>query len=102
MSTAATLLFTMLPGPDRKRRPSTYRYKLTHLNPHPGEPGCSMLWDVAGGRLPYQIALERAESGELRWHCTCADAVYRGENAPYVCKHVRGLLDLGRRDNAAA
>ena len=28
-------------------------------------------------------------------HCTCPDAVYRGEaRAAYRCKHVRGLLDL--------
>ena len=99
---APTVLFARLPGPDRKRHLSTYRFRLTYTNPVPGEPGCSMLWEVAGGRLTYQVALERAESGEMRWHCTCADAVYRGENLPHVCKHVRGLLDLGRRGDGAA
>jgi len=76
---------------------STVRHKLTYTNPTAGEPGCSMLWEVAGGRLVYQVALERPESGEPRWHCTCADAVYRGEDAPHVCKHVRGLIEIGRR-----
>ena len=54
-----------------------------------------MTWDVSGGRLPYQIALERTESGAVRWHCGCADAVYRGERvAEHRCKHVSGLLEL--------
>ncbi len=97
-----TVLFALLPGPDRKRHPSTYRYKLTYSTSHPGEQGCAMLWEVAGGRGVYQVALERTESGDLRWHCTCADAVYRGENAPHVCKHIRGIVELGRRDGAAA
>jgi len=61
-----------------------------------------MLWEVLGGRLDYQIALERAESGDLRWHCTCADAVYRGEyDSRHVCKHVRGLKELGRQNRSA-
>src|SRR5579872_7400281 len=92
----------VLPGPTRKRMPSPYRYRLTYRNPHPGEPGCALLWEIAGGRLPYQIALERGRRGDLRWHCTCADAVYRGENEPHVCKHVRGLRELGRRPTAEA
>jgi hypothetical protein len=55
-----------------------------------------MLWHVSGGRLQYQIALERTESGNLHFHCTCADAVYRGENEGRFCKHIRGLLQLDR------
>jgi len=92
---------TLLPGPTRKRTESPYCYRLTYRNPHPGAPGCALLWEVAGGRMPYQIALERGHGGELRWHCTCADAVYRGENAPHVCKHVRGLQSLGRQETPA-
>jgi len=49
-----------------------------------------------GGREVYQIALERQASGRLRWHCSCADAVYRGETRAKPCKHVRGLQALGR------
>jgi hypothetical protein len=93
---APNLLLASLPGPTRKRTPSPYRYRLTYTNPSPTEEGCVLLWEVQGGRLVYQIALERLAGGQLRWHCTCADAVYRGEDAPHVCKHVRGLLELGR------
>jgi hypothetical protein len=56
-----------------------------------------LLWEVYGGREIYQITLERQPSGGLCWHCTCADAVYRGEDEPHTCKHVRGLLTLGRQ-----
>jgi hypothetical protein len=94
---AASVVFASLPGPTRKRVPSAYRYQLTYRNPEPNRPGCVLLWDVHGGRQPYQIALEREPAGTLRWHCTCADAVYRGEDAPHTCKHVRGLQALGRR-----
>jgi hypothetical protein len=90
-------LFTSLPGPSRKRTPSPYCYRLTYRNPEPEAVGCALLWDVFGGRLPYQVALERQPGGSLRWHCTCADAVYRGEYRPHVCKHVRGLQAQGRR-----
>ena len=100
MNATATILTALLPGPDRKRRPSHYHYRLTFLSPRPGEVGCTQLWEVAGGRQVYQVALERAESGDLRWHCTCADAVYRGEDAPHVCKHVRALIEQGRRPAA--
>jgi hypothetical protein len=86
-----------LPGPTRKRAASPYCYRLTYVSPDPGEEGCVLLWEVEGGRLPYQVALERLASGKLRWHCTCADAVYRGENSSHVCKHVRGLQEMGRR-----
>ena len=51
-----------------------------------------MTWEVFGGRASYQVALEREWDGGLRWHCTCADAVYRDR----VCKHIRGLIALGR------
>jgi hypothetical protein len=87
----------LLPGPTRKRTRSRYTFRLHYRNPRPGTPGCALLWEVVGGREPYQIALERDESGDLRWHCTCADAVYRGEDAPHLCKHVRGLQQLGRQ-----
>lgn len=96
------VLIASLPGPTRKRTPSDYRFRLTYRNPTPDESGCALLWEVVGGRLEYQIALERQPSGALRWHCTCADAVYRGEDAPHVCKHVRGLLELGRRSATEA
>ncbi|HEY8505392.1 MAG TPA: hypothetical protein VIL46_12485 [Gemmataceae bacterium] len=88
------VLLTLLPGPSRKRTYSLYRYRITYRNPHPAEPGCVMTWAVEGGREAYQIALERDEAGRLRWHCTCADAVYRSEQIPgHLCKHVRGLID---------
>jgi hypothetical protein len=91
-----TLLVTALPGPTRKREPSLYCYRLSYRNPEPGSPGCSLLWEVFGGRLTYQIALERKSAGGFDWHCTCADAIYRGEAPGHVCKHVRGLLAQGR------
>ncbi len=94
---AAAEVFASLPGPTRKRALSPYCYRLTYRNPDPGGRGCVLLWDVYGGRDTYQIALEREPAGGLRWHCTCADAVYRGEDAPHVCKHVRGLQALGRQ-----
>ncbi len=105
MSTATTTVrpglsslvaFTSLPGPTRKRTPSPYCYRLTHQGPQPDGPGCLLLWDVMGGREIYQVSLERQESGSLRWHCTCADAVYRGEQSGHVCKHVRGVQAMGR------
>jgi len=88
--------FAALPGPTRKRTPSPYCYRLVYRNDDARAAGCALQWDVLGGREVYQVALERLESGRLRWHCTCADAVYRGENAPHQCKHVRGLLATGR------
>ncbi len=92
-----SVMFTSLPGPTRQRTPHAYRYQLTYRNSQPHEPGCVLLWDVYGGREEYQIALERQTSGKLLWHCTCPDAVYRGEDAPHTCKHVRGLQALGRQ-----
>ncbi len=92
------VLFTLLPGPDRKREARPYGYRLTYRNPDAEGVGCLMLWEVSGGRLHYQIALERDEAGGLRLHCSCADAIFRCEAEGRVCKHVRGLMDLGRRD----
>ena len=89
-----------LPGPDRKRTASPYSYRLTYRNPEAAAPGCVMTWEVTGGRMPYQIALERSETGTLGIHCTCADAVFRAEDEGRFCKHVRGLLRIGRTDDA--
>jgi hypothetical protein len=94
---ASTVVYTTLPGPTRARQPRPYRYLLTYRNPQPATPGCALLWEVEGGRLSYQIALEREETGRLRWHCTCADAIYRGEDERHLCKHVRGLRLVGRQ-----
>jgi hypothetical protein len=90
--TGLSVLMAVLPGPDRRRTAQLYQYRVRYRASQPGTPGCVASWDVFGGRLPYQIALERSDAGELRWHCTCADAVYRGEeDHRHVCKHVRGL-----------
>jgi hypothetical protein len=88
--------YTPVPGPDRKRTIQPYRYQVTYCNPDPYEVGCAVMWEVTGGRLAYQVALERDEGGEFQWHCTCADAIYRAENEGRHCKHVSGLLALGR------
>ena len=93
MTLTQPLLVRPLPGPTRKRLPAAYLYRVTYRGPA-GEPGCVMAWEVAGGRLPYQIALERTAGGEHVWHCSCADAVYRGDGDPqHRCKHVRGLAE---------
>jgi hypothetical protein len=90
---ANAVLITMLPGPSRKRVQGLYQYRLIYRHPEPEAEGCLVLWQVTGGRQVYQIALQRDERKRLRWHCTCADAVYRGEKtAKHVCKHVQGLL----------
>jgi hypothetical protein len=89
------LITLILPGPDRKRKPSPYHYRVTYRNPEQAEPGCLMTCDVLGGREPYQIALERTPAGDTAWHCTCPDAVYHGENNhAHRCKHVQGLTEL--------
>src|SRR5262245_8314368 len=89
------VLLTILPGPDRKRSETTYQYHLSYRHPQAEAEGCLMLWHVSGGRQEYQIALERDSQQRLHWHCTCADAVYRGEKLPnHICKHVRGLLAI--------
>ena len=88
------MLMKILPGADRKRSPGLYCYRVTFRSPTGQEPGCVMTWDVSGGRGTYQIALERLVPGRMKWHCTCADAVYRGEQDPnHRCKHVTGLLE---------
>ncbi len=87
-------LTLVLPGPDRKRVPSPYHYRVTYRDPAPAGPGCVMTWEVRGGREPYQMALERTPAGELVWHCTCADAVYRGDlDRRHLCKHAHGLIE---------
>ena len=83
-----------IPGPDRKRQPTAYTYRVAYRSPDSRQSGCVAVWDVAGGRLPYQVALERTDAGGLKWHCSCADAVYRGEKYDrYACKHVSGLSE---------
>ena len=84
------VVYTLLPGPTRRRVASPYRYRLIYRSQEPAVPGCLLLWDVDGGRMNYQIALERQENGLLVYHCTCADAVYRGADRPHQCKHVKG------------
>lgn len=89
----SALLTTVIPGADRNRKPAAYQFRPTYRG-REDEPGCVMAWEVTGGRTPYQIAVERKPDGKKRWHCTCADAVYRGEHDLYhECKHVRGLRD---------
>jgi hypothetical protein len=88
------ILMKILPGADRKRSPGLYCYRVTYRHPAGIDSGCVMTWEVTGGRGAYQIALERVSPGSMKWHCTCADAVYRGEQDPnHVCKHVSGLLE---------
>jgi hypothetical protein len=88
----APVLFKLLPGPGRKGAATSYAYR----NQEPDTPGCRMIWRVAGGRLTYQIALEQDDDGNLCFHCTCADAIYRAETEGRFCKHVRGLLEFSR------
>lgn len=82
-----------LPGTDRKRSPAAYSYQVTYRAPDAAAVGCVTTWAVRGGREPYQVALERTEAGSLHWHCSCADAAYRGDDRPHPCKHVAGLRD---------
>ena len=94
---ALALVTLVLPGPDRKRQPLPYHYRLTFRSPSPTDPGCIATWEVYGGREEYQISLERTAGGELLWHCTCPDAVYRKDDSnpnPHYCKHVRGLREF--------
>jgi hypothetical protein len=90
---AQGMLMKILPGADRKRSPCMYCYRITYRNPDMHEPGCMMTWEVVGGRGSYQVALERVGEDKLKWHCTCADAIYRGEQANHTCKHVKGLRE---------
>jgi hypothetical protein len=72
-----------------------YQYRVTYRHPDPDAEGCLMLWTVNGGREEYQVALERDNHHRLHWHCTFADAVYRGEKIEnHICKHVRGLIEI--------
>ena len=96
------VLVTRLPGPGRKRSESLYHYRLTYRNPLDDAVGCVMIWEVSGGRLPYQVALERDEAGNLHVHCTCADAIFRAEAEGRFCKHVHGLLQIGQPNAVAA
>ncbi|HLW64399.1 MAG TPA: hypothetical protein VKS79_03700 [Gemmataceae bacterium] len=99
---ANAVLITMLPGPNRKRVQGLYQYRLIYRHPEPEAEGCLVLWQVTGGRQVYQIALQRDERKRLHWHCTCADAVYRGEKTMnHVCKHVKGLLAFAPSMKAA-
>jgi hypothetical protein len=91
----SAVLSTLLPGPGRKGAESPYSYRLLYRNPNADAAGCQFIWEVAGGRLAYQIALEQDAAGSLRLHCTCADAVFRAEAEGRFCKHVRGLLTFG-------
>jgi hypothetical protein len=88
--------FTLvLPGPSRKRLPSPYNFKIAYRSPDPNEAGCVAVWEVMGGREGYQIALERTEKSQLRWHCCCPDAVYRqNDKNTHYCKHVQGLFEV--------
>ena len=87
------VLLIELPGPTRKRLPAEYRFLITHRGPVQQDSGCVMTWQVKGGRMDYQISLEKTASA-WRWHCTCADAVYRGDGNPqHQCKHVQALRD---------
>jgi hypothetical protein len=95
-------LFALLPGPDRKRSVTHYVYRLTYRGPDGSASGCVMTWEVLGGRLSYQIAVERDAAGALHWHCTCADAVFRAEAEGRYCKHIRGSLDAARGLRAQA
>jgi len=88
----SSLFFSPIPGPDRKRTIRPYLYRVTYCNEEPDEVGCAMAWEVFGGRMTYQVALEREWDGKLRWHCTCADSVYRERQ----CKHIQGVKALGR------
>lgn len=91
------IVTVVLPGPDRKRTPAPYQFRVSYRNPEPTEPGCEMTWQVIGGREEYQVAAERTEEGRVEWHCTCPDAVYHEDHRnAYYCKHVQGIQALLR------
>jgi hypothetical protein len=90
------VLAALLPGPGRKRGQSSYVYRLLYRNPNPAQVGCVMTWEVQGGRLTYQVAVEREKGGRLRCHCTCADSVFRAEPEGRYCKHIKGFLAWGQ------
>ena len=62
---------TVLPGPDRRRSRSLYHYRAVHRSARPGDAGCVAAWEVVGGRMAYQVALERDEWSKVtalgRW-----------------------------------
>lgn len=92
LSTPELPFFATLPGSNRKRTPQRYNFRMTYRNPRLTERGCLMTWLVIGGRSDYQIAIERVNEQLIRWHCSCADATYRGHRNPfYYCKHVHAL-----------
>lgn len=91
------IVTVILPGPNRKRTPAPYQFRVSYRNPEPTEPGCVMTWQVIGGREEYQVAAERTEDGHLEWHCTCPDAIYHGTyRHAHNCKHVQGIQALLR------
>jgi hypothetical protein len=90
-----TVLVAMIPGPSRKRENSIYSYRMVFRNPEPETDGCLALWHVSGGRMTYQVAIERDMQGQILWHCTCADHVFRHElSADHCCKHVGALRNF--------
>jgi hypothetical protein len=96
------MVLTTAPGPDRKKTPTIYQYRMVYRDPT-AQSACRVLWEVTGGRTPYQIAVERVAGGDVAWHCTCPDAVYRGEkSANHHCKHVRALIDCALASPAAS
>jgi hypothetical protein len=88
-------LDVLMPGPDRKRTAKAYHFRLTYRRADQLSPGCLMTWEVEGGRSSYQIALERKSDGLLHIHCTCADAVFRGDLPGHRCKHIEGFMQAG-------
>jgi hypothetical protein len=82
-----------LPGPDRLRTPKDYYFRLRYRSPCEHAVGCVMTWDIVGGRMPYQIAVERRMDDRLKLHCTCADSVFRREEEGRLCKHAQGFLE---------
>ncbi len=87
-------LLTLLPGVTRKRLPHVYQFRKTYTRTPACDTSCLATWDVLGGREVYQIASEQTSNGDVLWHCTCADATFRGKTRYYRCKHVSGLLAL--------
>ncbi len=89
------VLVAMLPGPTRNRDEALYQYRVVFRNPEPHTDGCLALWHVSGGRITYQVALQRNIDGQFCWHCTCADHVYRHELDPnHYCKHIHALQEF--------
>jgi hypothetical protein len=92
---AKAVLITTLPGSSRDKAHCLYEYRLVYRQTDAEADGCLMLWQVVGGREPYQVALERDEWRQLVWHCTCPDTIYRRDQNPrHLCKHILGLLEF--------